>query len=107
MNCTLLVSGLSLIYLLNAIFFNDAKFLLYVSIKSIKVLAKSKVLQKVKHLNIGRNYLHPDSARALADTKTLVNVETTCTRKPATVNRGSNMTLMQNVNQNGSRLQHI
>ena len=35
-----------------------------------------EVLKKVKHLNLGRNYLHPDSAKALADTKTLVNVET-------------------------------
>jgi len=36
----------------------------------------SKVLKKVKHLNLGRNYLHPDSAKVLAATKTLVNVET-------------------------------
>ena len=47
-----------------------------ITIKAIKVLARSKVLKKVKHLNLGRNYLHPDSAKALADTKTLVNVET-------------------------------
>ena len=33
-------------------------------------------MKKVKHLNIGRNYLHPDSAKALAETKTLTNVET-------------------------------
>ena len=41
-----------------------------ITIKAIKVLARSKVLKKVKHLNIGRNYLHPDSAKALADTST-------------------------------------
>ena len=32
-------------------------------------------MKKVKHLNIGRNYLHPDSARVLAETKTLSNIE--------------------------------
>ena len=32
-------------------------------------------MQKVKHLNIGRNYLHPDSAKVLAETKTLINIE--------------------------------
>ena len=35
-----------------------------------------KVFKKIKHLNIGRNYLHPDSAKALAETKTLINIET-------------------------------
>ena len=35
-----------------------------------------KVFKKIKHLNIGRNYLHPDSAKVLAESKTLANIET-------------------------------
>ena len=47
-----------------------------ISVKGIKLLAKSKVFKKLKYLNLARNYLHFDSARALAATKTLSNVET-------------------------------
>ena len=34
------------------------------------------MLQRVKHLNLARNYLHLDSAQYLAKTKTLTNIET-------------------------------
>ena len=44
--------------------------------QGIKTLAKSKVFKKLKHLNLARNILRVDAALALANTKTLLNVET-------------------------------
>ena len=44
--------------------------------QGIKNLAKSKVFKKLKHLNLARNILRVDAALALANTKTLLNIET-------------------------------
>ena len=47
-----------------------------ITVKGIKVLAKSKALKRLKYLNVARNYLYLDSANALAATQTLTNIET-------------------------------
>ena len=39
-------------------------------------MLKGKVFKKLKHLNLARNVLRVDAALALANTKTLLNVET-------------------------------
>ena len=44
--------------------------------KGVKDLSKSKVFKKLKHLNLARNILRVDAALALANTKTLLNIET-------------------------------
>ena len=44
--------------------------------QGIKNLDQSKVFKKLKHLNRARNVLRVDAALALANTKTLLNIET-------------------------------
>ena len=39
-------------------------------------MGKSRVFKKMKHLNLARNIIRLDAALALANTKTLLNIET-------------------------------